>query len=229
MELEFKHARDKHRAERKWRSICIAFQEVLRTAVELRIAYSDIAPEDQATMQTSKNTETVTEDDRLGPSTSQIMNEEDAFFEAPPQRRSAKPRKHRKASKASESDRRAGSGGITPRRLPPSRRRKPKRAANPEKPTKTVIAVREIRHASQESSSFGGGELWESGPQLIPAAVPNRPAPSGTKNLLSTMMEDPLSEIEDYQSARRRIAQQNMHFQHVDGSISSALGRRTSM
>lgn len=278
MELEFEYARDKQRAERSWRSICIAFQEVLGTAVELRIAFSDIPPDqageeaagrtgtgESATMidiqqqqqqppgtsSPVRNTEIVTEDSngdfslRPGPSTSQpkhkgIANEEDAYLRdmqgpAPPRsrrRRDTKHRRHRKA-KASESDQRAqqgGSGGITPRRLPPSRRRRVKRTGGGNtKPTKTVIPIREIRMASQESSSFGGGEVWESGPQLIPAATERPPGPSGNgKKLLSTMMEDPQSEIDDIRLARKKIWEQRIMQQRNDGSLHAALDRRTS-
>lgn len=208
---------------------------------------NDVQP---STSSPPKNTEIMTEDSngdfsmRPGPSTSQpkhkeIVNEEDAYLNdmqgAPPRshrRRGTKPRKHRKATEASELSDRAtqqeGSGGLTPRRLPPSRRRRVKGtgSANP-KPTKTVIPVREIRMPSQDSSSFGGGEVWESGPQLIPALA-ERPGPSGDRKLLSTMMEDPQSEIEDIRSARKKIWEQSMQFRN-DSSMAAALDRRTSM
>lgn len=255
MELEFDYPRDKHKAERSWRSICIAFQAVLSTAVELRIALSDMPPEEaeggrigetmtdmQAGPSTPpKNTEIVTEDSngdsmRSGPSTANPKQKEiahdddeddDAYLQemqgAPPartrRRRGAKARKHRHDEEALASDMRSqqSPGGITPRRLPPSRRRRAKR--NPT-PAKTAIPVQETRIASLESSSFGGGEVWDSGPQPIAMQRPS------VKKKLSTMMEEPQSEIEDIRSARKRIWEQRSA--RMDISQPAALSRRTS-
>jgi hypothetical protein len=89
------------------------------------------------------------------------------------------------------------------------------------KPEKVVIPVREMRLSSLESSSFGGGEVWDSGPQLIVMEKP-----PGERKLLSTMMEEPQSEIEDIRSARKKIFEQRSA--RFDGSQPAALDRRTS-
>ncbi|KAG0629876.1 hypothetical protein M758_1G136300 [Ceratodon purpureus] len=255
VELEFDYPRDKHKAERSWRSICIAFQAVLSTAVELRIALSDMPPEEaeaarigetmtdmQAGPSTPpKNTEIVTEDSNgdysmrpglstLNPKQKEIAYDDDAYLRemqgvAPSRghrKRGTKARKHRHATESLDKDPRPQQSpdGITPRRLPPSRRRKGKRSP---KTAKTVIPVREMRLSSLEDSSFGGGEIWDSGPQLI---MMDKQPGGEKKKLLSTMMEEPQSEIEDIRSARKRIWEQRSA--RLDVSQPAAIDRRTS-
>ena len=261
MELEFDYPREKHKAERSWRSICIAFQAVLSTAVELRIALSDMPPEEVEAVRigetmadieaagpssSRRHTEIVTEDSngdytmQPGPSTAYPKHKEvahdDHFQEIPGssrphRRRGTKHRKHRHATESLENDLHSP-GGITPRgRHPPSRRRKAKRNPQPDpqpnpKPEKTVIPVREMRASS---SSFGGGEIWDSGPQLIMMERMERmERQSGEKKPLSTMMEEPQSDIEDIRVSRKKIWEQQSRSARMDGPRPANLDRRTS-
>lgn len=252
--LEFDHPRDKHKAERSWRSICIAFQAVLNTAVELRIGLCEVAPGDGSlaragetmvgtkpgTSTQHKNSEIVTEDSssesysQSGPSTQGqyrnkwVTDEDPISYDAHLQdmqearsrshrRRTTRPRRHRQARDVADTQlqiqQNSDPSAITPRRPPPSRRRRVKRTGSARASsgaTQTVIPVRETKVGSRDSGSFGdvGGDIL---------------AYRGKKQL-STMVEEPLSEIEDLQSAQRKISQQR-----ADSSLSANFDRRTNI
>lgn len=205
MELEFDYARDKHKAERSWRTICIAFQAVLSTAVELRIALSDMAPDETEAARIGETMVDLEPSPSAQNKSKEIVNEEDpnpdqaqgAPSRARHRRRGTRSRKHRHVSEiVSSSD----PSGITPRR-PPNRRRKVKRAGAG-KAVKAATPTLEIETATQGSTSFTR-EIWDSIP------VGRRPE----KKLLSTMMEEPQSEIEDFELAQKKIMKQRTHVQ----------------
>ena len=228
VELEFDYARDKHKAERSWRSICIAFQAVLSTAVELRIALSDIAPNE--TEVAAGNGEAMV-DMELSPS-AQPMSKETVNYEedpnpdaavgddqvqgAPPRRHRRRVTKSRKHHHASEFVSSSDPNGVTPRR-PPNRRRRVKRtgAGKATKPVDT--STLQVETTTQGSTSFTR-EMWDS------ITMDSKPQ---EKKLLSTMMEEPQSEIEDLQAAQKKIMKQKSHMQFRNDNSLAIIERTT--
>jgi hypothetical protein len=195
VELEFDYARDKHKAERSWRSICIAFQAVLSTAVELRIALSDMAPDADARIGVTMVDMEASPSAQPAQST-EIQGPEPAAASRPRHRRRGqhRSRKHRHAAEfVSSSD----PSGVTPRR-PPNRRRRVKRAGAGKAAAKPVV---EMEAATHEAFTR---EVWDS--------ISVDPKPQERKPL-GTLMEEPLSDIEDLQSAQKKIMKQRTHVQ----------------
>ncbi|KAG0579777.1 hypothetical protein KC19_4G123000 [Ceratodon purpureus] len=220
VELEFDYAKDKHKAERSWRSICIAFQAVLSTAVELRIALSDIAPDVAEAARIGETMVDMEPSPSAQPKSKEIVAEEDPNPEAEvidqAQGAPSRPRHRRRGHKSRRHQRHPSEfvsssdpSGITPRR-PPNRRRRVKRAGAG-KAVKQVIPTFEIETVTQDSTSFTR-EIWDS------ISMDRKPQ---EKKPLSTHMEEPQSEIEDLQSAQKKIMKQRAN--HVQFRNDSSL------
>lgn len=230
VELEFDHARDKHKAERSWRSICIALQAVLSTAVELRIALSAVVPEDPNHAPTGETIDDMQPGPSTEPKNKGIVDEganADVQMAVPPRsrrRRGAKTRRRHHAIEIQETEVGATQesseiSGINLRRLPPRRRRKAKRSGGV-KLTKQVSLDIGLDYR-QGSSSFGG-EVWDSG-------VGSMEMKSCEKKPLSTMMEEPQSEIEDLQSAKQKILKQRAMQYRNNPALMATIEQRNSL
>lgn len=232
VELEFDYARDKHKAERSWRSICIAFQAVLSTAVELRIALSDAVPEESEVVRVDDPATT----DGGGEAASKQPEEEEEQVPAAAaaarrhRKRGSKARRHRHATELQQRELGAqfssDVSGVTPRRPPPpSRRRRAKKlkrgggagagaggAAAAAKP-KVGVGAPDYNTLTRE--------IWDA---LSVDMI------SEEKKLLRSMMQEPQSEIDDLHAAQTKILKQrSLKFRGDASGLTAIIDRRNSL
>lgn len=226
VELEFDYARDKHKAERLWRSICIAFQAVLSTAVELRIALSDAVPEEPQVVRVD---DPATTDGGEQPASKQPepAAEEEQVPAAGARRhrkRGSKARRHRHATEMQQRELGAqfssDVSGVTPRRPPPpSRRRRAKKLKRgggaAAAATKPKVGVAAPDHNSLTR------EIWDA---LSVDMI------SEEKKLLRSMMQEPQSEIDDLHAAQTKILKQrSVKFRGDASGLNAIIDRRNSL